>query len=292
VIPVFNRVERIEAAVRSVQDQRPDPPDRIIVVDDGSTDGSAELVRSLGVELIVHEHNKGVCAARNTGLHAAHTTWVAWLDSDDTWLPDHLANLAPITGDHVFVADSSVAISPVGRRWIGPPTPGRTVLDSPTQLLFPDNFISTSSLVVRREVALGLGGYRDENARIEDLDLLVRLLERGTGLVVPDVGTIYDEHGGDQLSADLVQMRRLHLELIASYQDRPWWTPKLLRSFDAACAWDDARLAQRESRSGDALRALGRVARDPRKALAVVEVVRTRREQRRRLGAAPSLPGA
>ncbi len=94
VIPVFNRADRIRLALQSIQAQTYADWEAI-VVDDGSSDGSAEVVDSLAhaeprIRLIRHEKNKGAQAARNTGIRASRGEWIAFLDSDDEWLPQRL----------------------------------------------------------------------------------------------------------------------------------------------------------------------------------------------------------
>ena len=94
VIPLYNKASHIEATLRSVLSQHLSPLE-IIVVDDGSTDGSDELVHGFsrqGVRLI-RQSNAGVSAARNAGVAAANGAYVAFLDADDTWLPMHLTSL-------------------------------------------------------------------------------------------------------------------------------------------------------------------------------------------------------
>jgi glycosyltransferase involved in cell wall biosynthesis len=92
VIPTYNRAYIILEALESVRTQTYRDFE-IIVVDDGSIDGTAELVKSLGSEqirYIRHERNKGCSAAYNTGIAAASGDLVGFLDSDDKWKPDYL----------------------------------------------------------------------------------------------------------------------------------------------------------------------------------------------------------
>src|SRR3954462_10720907 len=78
VIPAWRCAGYVEAAVRSVQAQT-EPPLELIVVDDGSGDGTAEAARALGATVIEHESNQGVGQTRNDGIHAASGEWIALL---------------------------------------------------------------------------------------------------------------------------------------------------------------------------------------------------------------------
>jgi len=94
VIPAFNRVPTIGAALRSFQAQTHRDWEAI-VVDDGSSDGTAEVVMRLAheddrIKLIKHDRNCGAQAARNTGIRSSCGEWIAFLDSDDQWLPQSL----------------------------------------------------------------------------------------------------------------------------------------------------------------------------------------------------------
>ncbi len=91
VIPLYNKADSIRRALHSVLSQTA-PPDEIVVIDDGSTDDSADIVRSLRVgNLRLHrQENAGVSAARNAGIRNARNDWIAFLDADDVWKKDFL----------------------------------------------------------------------------------------------------------------------------------------------------------------------------------------------------------
>jgi len=185
------------------------------------------------------------------------------------------------------VADSVVYVAAGNRRWQGAVARDPTVLNSPRQLLFPENFVPHSSVMLRRDVALEVGGYTEGMSHVQDLDLLVRMLERGTGVVAPVVGAIYHAHE-DQRSLDRAHMRVAHRSVIEKYRDRPWWTERLLKAWDGVCAWDDARFALREGKKIEALRGLARLMTDPVRLSAVTRLLVWRRQGRRRLSELPA----
>src|SRR5215217_3652483 len=90
VIPAYNRAATIEDCLRSVQAQTYQKWE-VIVADDGSGDATVEIVKRLAredarIRLVRHERNRGAQAARNSGIHAAKGSWIAFLDSDDQFL--------------------------------------------------------------------------------------------------------------------------------------------------------------------------------------------------------------
>jgi glycosyltransferase involved in cell wall biosynthesis len=90
IIPAYNAAAYIERAIGSVLAQTR-PADEIIVVDDGSKDNTADIVRSFADKVkLISQANAGVSAARNAGIRAATGDWIAFLDADDEWLPDFL----------------------------------------------------------------------------------------------------------------------------------------------------------------------------------------------------------
>src|SRR4030095_4422896 len=94
VIPTFNRAGVVKRALESALRQSL-PPAQIIVIDDGSTDDTREVLGGYGDTIeYVRQENAGASVARNRGIALARHPWIAFLDSDDYWLPDHLARPA------------------------------------------------------------------------------------------------------------------------------------------------------------------------------------------------------
>ena len=188
IIPVFNGEKYLAETIKSVQQQTLSPK-RIIVVNDGSTDGTAQTIDSLQQSdpriLPLHlPQNKGVSAARNAGIAASSAPFVAFLDADDIWLPEKLEAQIdvfqqgePETG---FVHSSCFVI----KNTTGKESSSVTTVLSPTRrgdiflhLLLGNCFVSgsASSVLVRRDI-LDQAGHFDEQLSLgEDGDLWIRL---------------------------------------------------------------------------------------------------------------------
>lgn len=178
VIPAYNRAESIGRAISSVFAQTFSDFE-LIVVDDGSTDGTAACASAFDrpdLRVIVHERNRGAAAARNTGIAAAEAPLVAFLDSDDEWLPDKLARqvrrleeteaAACCSG---FLLERGGTISerrlPETRGWRARLLRGCTV--SPG-----------STLVVERRCFGEIGPFDESLGRFEDWEWLLRFTAR------------------------------------------------------------------------------------------------------------------
>src|SRR5215213_6400356 len=90
IIPVYNGASQIQRSIESVLAQTRQV-DEVIVIDDGSTDQTADVVRSYGDRVrLLQQKNAGVAAARNHGMREARSQWIAFLDHDDAWLPEKI----------------------------------------------------------------------------------------------------------------------------------------------------------------------------------------------------------
>ena len=193
VLPVFNRAGSVRAAVESVLRQTY-ADFELLVVDDGSTDGSMEAlaaVRDPRLKILATPHNMGAGAARNTGIKAACATWVAFQDSDDEWLPRKLekqmARLATAAPDCVAVYCGMAVVGEVietgpGRtrlRYI--PDPAITKVEGHMQsALLHRSLISTQTLIARRDSMLACGGFDETLQALEDWECAIRLAKLGS----------------------------------------------------------------------------------------------------------------
>lgn len=188
IIPVFNRVGVVGRALESVVAQTFQDYE-IIVVDDASNDGSADFVHSLGigtVRLIRNSENRGAAAARNAGIAAAAGHFIAFLDSDDTWEPEKLA-LQVATLEHAspnFLAcGTDFYLWHDGRRT--PVRTGFTPARFRKDILFGCAISPGSTLMVAREAFEKVGRFNEALRRLEDWDWLLRYVEHGDMLFVP-----------------------------------------------------------------------------------------------------------
>ncbi len=283
VIPAYNRPEMTARAVRSALAQQPLPADEVIVVDDHSGDDTGAAARAAGATVIRHPENRGEGPARNTGVTAARNEWVATLDSDDEWLPGHLDALWRHHDGHVLVGTTALACRPgeaTGSLW-GLERDAPLEVATPGELLARDNLFVASGVMVRRDVALAAGGFKAGMRRCADLDLWLRVLEHGPGVVSPAVTLRYHLHG-DQVSDDRAAMWSAHRAVARSYADRSWCSPAVLRRTDGMLEWDQLRKDLGEGRRRAALELLIGLGRDRQKAMNAVRVISARRRLRRR----------
>ena len=188
VIPVHNRTLVIQRAIDSVL--RQDLTDfELVVVDDGSTDGSADLVAAIPdqrVRLIRQGARHGANAARNRGVRETSAPIIAFLDSDDEFLPHKLSAVIAAfecQPDLGTLVDSYAIVNP--RKYGGRPedliNPVLETSDAFLAALFNSTVKSrrvrkaTSGISVRREVALGAGLFDESVERRQDMEFLVRL---------------------------------------------------------------------------------------------------------------------
>ena len=178
VIPAHNAAKFLASALESVRSQRL-LPEVVIVVDDGSNDGTAGIAASYGAIVISNVTARGPSAARNAGVAASSTELVAFLDADDEWTPEHAEQTvgALVRPGVVFSAAPATQIGaesgkvPVAEIGLDP-------LDLREMLMF-ENPIIQSGVVIRRDAFDSVGGYDESMRFAEDYDLWNRVAEVG-----------------------------------------------------------------------------------------------------------------
>jgi len=175
IIPSFQCAGLIGRALESLNAQTR-PVDEIIVVDDGSSDNTGEMVPA-SVRYLRHEVNRGVSAARNTGAREATGDYVMFLDADDTLVPDAIAKLLAATeaAGAVWCYSDVCRVEPDGEII---PVPCGSHGPDPLADILEDDFIMSGAFFRRAEF-LEVGMY-DENLKArEDWDIDIRMIEAG-----------------------------------------------------------------------------------------------------------------
>lgn len=177
VIPLYNKEKEIACTLRSVLAQTSQPLE-IIVVDDGSTDGSAARVEEIGSPLIrlIQQENRGVSAARNRAMQEACGEYAALLDGDDTWEPGYLAEIERLIAAYPGCGAYATSFNVDDGHHL---TPGDTpqtegVVDFFTEAL-SHYVLIPSSTTLRRKPALSLGGFPEGMRLGEDQYLWTKL---------------------------------------------------------------------------------------------------------------------
>lgn len=219
-MPVYQGREYLAAAIESVLAQTFERFE-LLVVDDGSTDGSSAIARTYAGRdprvLYTRQENAGQGAARNAGIRAARGEAVAFLDQDDLWLPEKLARQLPLLDDTTVVysdtfilrdgaSSGEERLSDHLQEWPVPAT---------LRSLIVGNTIPVLTALLSRRLVLAHGGFTSDPALqgVDDYDLWLRLAAAGvTFNYVPEPLAVYRVHGA-AMSADQVGMAAARLAL-------------------------------------------------------------------------------
>jgi len=251
ILPTYNRRSVLGGAIRSAL-RRIGGRDEIVVVDDGSTDGSAEAVRAIpGPIRLLRTERRGPAAARNAGIEAAAGEYLAFLDSDDEWLPAGLDEQVAALADggaglsHAAARNVDLNGDPVERR------PRRALAGDVLPELLRRNFVTTSTAVVPRAVLEAAGGFDEALGRSMDWDLWIRIAERHRFHYFPATVARYRFHDGQQIrdreEVDDCRRRILEKTLARYRKDRPELVPRVRRLL----AYRLLRLGRLRLRKGD-----------------------------------------
>lgn len=216
IIPTFNRRDMVVEAIASVLAQR-DVQFELIVVDDGSTDGTDDAIEQIvdsteAPVRVIQTENRGAAAARNIGVEAAQAPLIAFLDSDDLWHPEKLSHQLWYLRDH-----PEFEIAQCNEIWI---RDGRRVNPAMRHLkregdIFIDSLrtclISPSAVIIKTKLFDDMGGFDEEMVAAEDYDLWLRILiDRKAGLLDENLVTRHSGHA-DQLSSQTAAIDRYRI---------------------------------------------------------------------------------
>ena len=227
IIPAYNTEKYIRRAIDSVLAQT-HPAAEIIVVDDGSTDGTPEIVQSYGPPVrYIYQANAGPGAARNAGIRAAQGDWIAFLDSDDEWLSEKLhvqMNLLHRNPDLLWATSNFIrCLCDENRR--GPelePARAQRLLNG--KEFFPSYFTAyplggggcTDTLIIHRSVFATVGEFPTEYCHAEDIEFWCRIAFRWPRIAYsPQPLAIY-HMGVDQC----LTRQKVHYDLYIEFLER------------------------------------------------------------------------
>lgn len=211
IIPVYNREAYLEEAIRSVLMQNYSGLLEIIVSDDGSSDKSIEIANSFGYPVRVVMKPKdclsqGVSGARNRGIAVAKYSYIAFLDSDDLFLPNHLNRIAEKLEKNKelgFVFCRMLQMKDDGEKRLFASWTKKII--SKKNIKYPvisgSNVIHTNVILIRRSVLSLVGIFDESFSNGEDGDLWMRISENYSGAFLDYYGAVYRiNHQGEQLS--------------------------------------------------------------------------------------------
>lgn len=237
VIPTFNRRRRVLEALESVM-QQTCPAREVLVVDDGSDDATAAAVMArFPTVRLLRQPRRGVSAARNLGIESARGDWIALLDSDDTWLPDKLAQQAA-----ALAAQPDRLVCHTDEIWL---RNGRRV-NPRARHAKPDGWVfdqclalcalSPSSILIHRSVFDAVGLFDESLPACEDYDLWLRICARYPVLLVPQPLLIKRGGHADQLSRRYPAMDQFRIRALHKLLESEPLTPRQARAALATLA--------------------------------------------------------
>jgi glycosyltransferase involved in cell wall biosynthesis len=191
IIPVFNGEKFLEEAVESIRRQAYQPIE-IIIVDDGSTDGTARLVQEIQPAIrYIYQDNRGPAAARNRGLKEAHGEIIAFLDADDLWPPNKLRlQLSQLQAN----PKTEVILGQV--QWVRLADEMQGIREDH----YEEKFYASNlgSALFRRSVFERIGIFDPELRYSEDVDWFARAREQGVNMfLIPEVTLYYRKHSAN-----------------------------------------------------------------------------------------------
>ncbi|MHB0939351.1 MAG: glycosyltransferase family 2 protein [Armatimonadota bacterium] len=211
IIPMYNAERTIGRTLDSVLSQTC-PDVHIIVVNDGSVDGGREIVRRYDDPRItlIDQGNAGVSAARNQGIEAAETDWVAFLDADDAWQPEFLARTTAFVREHTDVVSVFTNALRDGQPWLTN-TPERAgVLPNYFRFCVVNygRGLTSGSGLHRRQALHSIGSFPTQRKMGEDIDTWVRLAWEGPIGFIPEPLFIYHNDNPDSATHSFISDSR------------------------------------------------------------------------------------
>ncbi len=213
IVPCYNGARWLAEALESIKAQSL-PVQEVIVVDDASTDTSAEIAQKHGALVIRNPANRGEGYSRNVGLRHASGDLIAWLDADDLWLPQHVRTLAELLQKYPQATAAFAAVQRFGQRtelirgYIPPGEPSNVFWEA-----FRDWVHTTIGSMTHKAALLDIGGFEEQERYSVDFDLWLRLSRHHLFTCTHEVTSRWRWH-------DAQQSKQLENQLAAVYRFR------------------------------------------------------------------------
>jgi glycosyltransferase involved in cell wall biosynthesis len=222
IIPTFNRASVLEEAIRSVLDQdyfsrsRKNDSFELWIIDDGSTDQTEKIGRSYGGEVkYFFQHHRGVSAARNQGIHLSSGEYIAFLDSDDLWMPNKIrAQMSFMNAYPKAMVNYTEEVWVRNGIMVNPRKKHRKYSGWIFDKVLPLCLLSLSSAIFKREVFDVIGVFDESLPACEDYDLGIRLAHRFPIHLIDSSLIIKRGGHADQLSRQFWGMDRFRIQAL------------------------------------------------------------------------------
>jgi glycosyltransferase involved in cell wall biosynthesis len=270
-IPAYNAAPYLAAAVESILQQTFRDLE-VIVVDDGSTDGTAQVLEAYDDPRlrVIRQENQGISGASNTGISAARGPLVARLDADDVAYPERLERQVAYMREHpdcVLVGTGVDMLCPAGLVLYEKKVPADHEEIARALWSGDSQAVVHPTMMAQREVVEHIGGYRTQYSTVEDFDLYLRLLPLGRFANLPVALVGYRQHpastNATRYEEQLAKMRRIVAELgsCCPYEglERPLlngWARSSPSEFYRRCGWNALKLGHYAAARDYARRAL------------------------------------
>ncbi|MDR3604182.1 MAG: glycosyltransferase [Syntrophaceae bacterium] len=176
IIPTYNRLELLKKTVVSVRSQS-FRDFEIIVINDGSSDGTAEWLAEQHDVIGVNQPNSGIASSRNKGISASKGEWLAFLDHDDIWAPDKLQTQVDFVRANPQVGMVAVKHVRLGTR-ISRTGPWKWIKGDLFVKVFSESFIHTSSVMIGRDVLEKVGGFPTRYRFADEFDVWLKISKK------------------------------------------------------------------------------------------------------------------
>lgn len=222
IVPVYNRENLVSETIQSILAQTYEPIE-IILINDGSTDSSLSILRKFETRFpdqirVINQANQGQTIARNNGIRVARGEYIAFLDSDDLWLPNKLERQIPLFEHGVGLVYSGIEVIDEQGRVIRAEPADKRITGEIYPKLLVNNRMTGGTVVVTAEALKNVGTFSTEFKAAENWDLWLRVCKVYEARVVPDPLIKYRVHSSN-MSGDGQLMLNSKWQIIEKHCD-------------------------------------------------------------------------